>query len=221
MPSFTLPSLALGFAAASAVALVAAPAEAAPAREGAQIEGLIGGSNCLPGRAECSPDNDTLSGTTRGAVGGGALVGWRALRWMTLGVAYRGGMFRPDYELDYANAYTRGAQHSVFAVFRPTIPIWRLDLGVNVAPGYSRQIFRYDNGDQDFTQGFSFMTGPVVDVYLTDRFFLGFEADFIFNAHKDVCNRRGSSTACVRYEERYPNPVHQAIYGLHIGFNVN
>lgn len=209
------PALAL-----SAVCLASARADAEPPRrEGLQVEGLIGGSNCLPGRASCTPNNATLSGTTRGAVGGGALLGWRARRWMTLGVAYRGGMFRPDYELDYANNYTHGAQHSVFGVFRPTIPIWRLDLGVNVAPGYSRQIFRYNNGDQDFTQGFAFMTGPVIDLYLTKRFFLGFEADFIFNAHKNVCNVRGNSTNCVHYESRYPNPVHQAVYGLHIGFN--
>lgn len=214
-----LSQVAFGMTVASA-ALLSSPAQAAaPKRGGAQIEGLIGGSNCLPGRASCTPNNDTLSGTTRGAVGGGVLLGWRAFRWMTFGVAYRGGMFRPDYELDYANRYTRGAQHSFFAVARPTIPIWRFDLGVNVAPGYSRQNFRYDNGDRDFTQGFSFMTGPVVDVYVTQRFFLGFEADFIFNAHRDVCNVRGDSTNCTRYEERYPNPVHQAIYGLHLGFN--
>ncbi|MCR9159185.1 MAG: hypothetical protein ACE37F_09300 [Nannocystaceae bacterium] len=218
MARTTLPSLALG-AAAAALALAPSTADAKPARSGIQVEGLIGGSNCIPGRADCTPDSDTLNGTTRGAVGGGVLLGWRALRWMTLGVAYRGGMFRPDYELQFDNAYARGSQHSVFAVARPTIPIWRFDLGLNVAPGYSRQIFRYEGGDQDFTQGFAFMTGPVVDVYLTQRFFLGFEADFIFNAHRDVCNVRGSSTECVRYEERYPNPVHQAIYGLHIGFN--
>jgi hypothetical protein len=208
-----------GLAAGALTALAAPPAQAHPdvAREGAQIEGLIGGSNCIPGRAQCRADNPTLNGATRGAVGGGVAIGWRARRWFLLGAMYRGGMFRPDYEIGGTPDYVRGEQHSVYGFVRPILPIWRIDLGVNLAPGYSRQIFRLSGGDQDYTQGFSFMVGPVVDIFVTRHFFLGFEADFLFNAHRKVCQQRGNDLDCVVSDERHLNPVHQAIYGFHLG----
>lgn len=188
-----------------------------PKREGAQVEALVGGSNCLPGRAACKAGNDTLNGATRGAVGGGVAVGWRARRWMFVGAAYRGGMLRPDYEIVGGGSYERAAQHSILPVVRPILPVWRFDLGLNLAPGYSRQTFHREGRDRDYTHGLAFGVGPVVDLYVTKRFFLGFQADFIFNAHRNVCEVRASATPCVQHAERHPNPVHQAIYGLHLG----
>lgn len=188
------------------------------AREGLQIEGLIGGSNCLPGRAACRSDNPRLSGVTRGAIGGGAAVGWRAWPFLFVGVMYRGGMFRPDYELVDGRRYGSGVQHSAFVVARASIPIWRFDLGLSVAPGYSHQTFRYEGGARDYTQGFALAVGPVVDIFVARHLFVGFEADFIFNAHRRVCEVRSGSTACTTSRDRYPTPVHQAIYGLHVGF---
>lgn len=210
-------SFAVVFAVATAGWAVNADAKPDVKREGVQVEGLIGGSNCLPGRAACKADNATLRGATRGAIGGGVSVGWRARRWMYVGAMYRGGMFRPDYEIIGGPAYDRAAQHSFLGVVRPIIPLWRFDLGLNLAPGYSRQTFTLDDRNKDYTQGFAFGVGPVVDLYVTKRLFLGFEADFIFNAHKNVCEVRGASTACIQHAERHPNPVHQAIYGLHLG----
>jgi hypothetical protein len=199
--------------------LAAPSAQARPDvhRKGAQIEGLIGGSNCIPGRQQCRSDSPVLNGVTRGSVGGGVALGWRARPWILVGAMYRGGMFRPDYEIIGGRDYSSGEQHSAYAFLRPIIPVWRFDLGVNLAPGYSRQIFHLDDGDQDYTQGFSFMVGPVVDIFVTKHFFLGFEADFIFNAHRGVCERRGDRTSCVVTEDWHLNPVHQAIYGLHLG----
>ena len=188
-------------------------------REGVQVEGLIGGSNCMPGLAACEANNAVLSGATRGSVGGGVALGWRARPWVLVGAMYRGGMFRPDYEIVGFDSYQGAAQHSVYAVLRPILPVWRFDLGVNLAPGYSRQVFWYGGATRDYTQGFSFAVGPVVDLYVGKHVFLGFEADFLLNAHRRVCAQRSDGTVCVEHETRYRNPVHQAIYGLHIGFN--
>lgn len=209
-----------GVLAAVSLSLVPSVAAAKPrvSRQGLQVEGLIGGSNCLPGRAACRTDSATLSGATRASIGGGAALGWRARPWLLVGAMYRGGGFRPDYEIVGGGTYSRGAQHSAFGFVRPILPIWRLDIGVNLAPGYSRQIFGYSGGDQDYTQGFAFALGPVVDIFVTKHVFVGFQADFILNAHRRVCEVRDRTTQCVESSQRYPNPVHQAIYGFHFGF---
>lgn len=190
------------------------------ARSGLQVDGLIGGSNCIPGRAQCRSDNPVLNGVTRGSVGGGVAIGWRAMKWLSFGAMYRGGHLRPRYEvLGLDQSYRQGAQHSIMGYIRPTLPVWRFDIGLNLAPGYSRQIFYLRNGDQDYTQGFVFMVGPSVDIFVTRRLYMGFEADFLFNAHGDVCEKRGSTTSCIESEDRHLAPVHQAIYGFHIGMS--
>lgn len=188
-------------------------------RRGGQIDGVIGGSNCIPGKAQCRSDDPTLNGATRGSIGGGVAIGWRPLRFLSFGAMYRGGHLRTDYEIvGVSEAYDHGAQHSALAYVRPTLPIWRFDLGVNLAPGYSRQIFYFRNGDQDYSHGFTFLVGPVIDIFVTRRLFMGFEADFIFNAHDKVCEKRGNTTNCVDTDDNHLAPVHQVIYGFHIGF---
>lgn len=211
-----LPAIALGLGTTT----LADTAHARPnvVRSGGQVDGLIGGSNCIPGRAQCRSDNPTLNGATRGSVGGGVSIGWRARRWLAFGAMYRGGHLRPRYEITGLDAnYRQGAQHSIMAYVRPILPIWRFDLGLNLAPGYSRQIFYLSDDARDYTQGFVFMVGPSIDIFVTRRLFLGFEADFLFNAHGDVCEKRGSTRTCVETEDRHLAPVHQAIYGFHIG----
>jgi hypothetical protein len=215
----------LPIASAAAAALVvfvhAEPASAHPdvERSGVQFEGLIGGSNCLPGKVHCRADNPTLNGITRGSFGTGVSLGWRAASWFMLGAGYRFGLFRPDYQTVGLDAdYDWGAQHTVVALARPILPIWRFDLGVNIGPGFSRQLFRFENGDKDFTQGFTFLTGPTVDIFVTRHVFLGFEADFIFNVHDDVCQRRGNEINCIDgRRDSDLAPVHQVIYGFHVG----
>lgn len=205
---------------ALAASLIPATAQAAPSRRGLQVEGLIGGSSCIPGKADCRSDNAILDGRTETSVGGGVAIGWRAARWLMLGGMYRGGAMNPQYELASENAYDWGAQHSVFGVIRPILPIWRFDLGLSLAPGWSRQAFRLGGDDFDYTQGFSFLVGPSVDIFVAKHVFLGVEADFIFNAHGEVCERRGNSTQCLRAQDRHLAPVHQAIYGFHLGFTI-
>jgi hypothetical protein len=208
---------------AGAAALVAIPAtaEAAPdvQRRGGQWEILVGGTGCIPGRADCKRDQVGVAiGTTRPSFGTGATLGWRAARFFMIGGAYRFGMFDPDYEvvetgIDYRVAY----QHSAFLVLKPILPIWRFDLGLDLGPGYSRQVFRRSALDKDFSQGFAFLIGPSIDFFITQRVFLGGKVDFILNAHREVCEERSGSRNCARSERRHLAPVHQVLFGFHLG----
>jgi hypothetical protein len=188
-----------------------------PERHGLQIEGMIGGAGCIPGRAPCRYQEDTFSGYTQPSLGLGVTLGWRARSWLMVGALYRLGMFAPNYDGPASN-YRYAAQHTAAVLIRPILPVWRLDLGLNVAPGYARQVFRYDRSDdRDYTQGFSMMVGPTIDVWLGDRFFLGAEVDFIFNTQRRVCLQRGNAELCANDPERPLAPTHQSLFGLHLG----
>jgi hypothetical protein len=188
-----------------------------PERRGFQLEGMIGGSGCMPGQAPCRYQDDLFSGHTQPGLGVGATLGWRARKWFFLGAMYRLGTFQPNYDGPDSN-YRYAAQQTVALVLRPILPIWRFDLGLNVAPGYSRQVFRYDrSSDRDWSQGFSMMIGPTIDVFITDRFFLGAEVDFILNTQRRSCLQRGDTEVCSNNPERQVAPTHQALFGLHLG----
>jgi hypothetical protein len=188
-----------------------------PERHGFQLEGMIGGSGCIPGRAPCRYDNDLFNGYTQPSLGTGITLGWRARRWLFLGAGYRLGMFQPNYDGPASN-YRYAAQHTAMLVLRPILPIWRFDLGLNLAPGYSRQVFRYARSDdRDWSQGFAMMVGPTLDIWLGDRFFLGAEVDFIFNTQRRVCVERGGTELCANSAENQVAPTHQALFGIHLG----
>lgn len=207
---------------APAAALVAIPATAQAKpdveRRGGQWEIMIGGAACMPGRVDCNRSSaDVIVGDTRPSFGTGATLGWRATRWLMIGGAYRFGMFDPDYKVVSGPSYNVAYQHSGFFVFKPIIPIWRFDLGLDLAPGFSRQVFRRTNGDKDYSQGFAFMIGPSIDFWVARRVFLGAKVDFILNAHRQVCEQDNGNTSCSRTETRNLAPVHQALFGFHLG----
>jgi hypothetical protein len=207
---------------AGAAALVAIPATAHAEpdvqRRGGQWEILVGGTGCVPGRVDCKRDQVGVAlGTTRPSFGTGASLGWRAARFFMIGGAYRLGLFDPDYEVQTGANYRIAYQHSAFLLLKPILPIWRFDLGLDLGPGYSRQVFRRSNGDKDFSQGFAFLIGPSIDIFITRRVFLGGKVDFILNAHRTVCEERGGSRECVRSERRHLAPVHQVLFGFHLG----
>ena len=197
-----------------------ATAHADENRRGLQVEGMIGGSACIPGRAPCRQDQELLDGFTKPSFGTGAAIGARPVRWFMIGALYRWGMFHPDYDGVDGDVYRWGGQHTVALMLRPILPIWRFDLGLNIAPGYARQVFRRAEGrDRDYSQGFAMLVGPTVDVYLGERFFLGAEVDFIFNTQEKVCQRRGDDTQCFDAGDTLTlTPTHQALFGLHFGW---
>lgn len=222
-------------AAALALGLPAARAEAAPdpdeewserdadrrrdgvRREGIQLEGIIGGAGCLPGRAPCSYDTQLFSGYTAPSFGTGVTLGWRAAPWLLIGGLYRLGMFNPSYD-GVGAGYSVAMQHTVAGLVRPILPIWRLDLGFNIAPGYGRQAFYLGrNEDRDYTQGFSMLLGPTIDFWVLPRFFVGAEIDFIINTQRRVCRQRGQSDVCRMSPNNQVAPTHQSVFGFHLG----
>ena len=188
-----------------------------PRREGGQIEFFAGATACIPGEADCGVEGAGIDGYTLPSFGMGVNLGWRANRWVMLGGAYRFGMFHPNYDIVAGADYNVAFQNSVYAVVRPILPIGRVDIGVDLGPGWSRQSFLRDGDRSDYSQGFSFIVGPTIDVFVTDRFFIGAKVDFLLNAHNEVCQSAGDRTVCTNAGSRDVAPVHQVIYGIHLG----
>jgi len=220
MPRRALPTSAALFLSLAGSLALSATAAADENRRGIQVEGMVGGSACMNGRADCHYDHVEFDGRTRPSFGTGLTIGARPLRWLMVGGMYRWGMFNSSYHtLSETDAYRWSGQHTAAVFIRPMIPVWRFDLGFNVAPGYSRQVFRRNEGrDADYSQGFAMLVGPTVDVYLTDRFFIGAEVDLVFNAHRESCRRRGGETSCTEQPQPSPAPTHQALFGLNFGW---
>lgn len=217
-------TLAVPAVAAMLLAGVAAEAHARPniTRKGGQWGVIMGGAACIPGKAKCSRQSVTdggitVDGKTRPSFGTGAELGYRFNKFVFAGAAYNLGFFDTAYEVDGFSNYKRGLQNSVFAVVRPTLPAWRFDFGLGLGPGFSRQTFVYDNGDRDYSQGFAFKLAPTVDVFLTRRIFLGAKVDLLLNGHGKTCRQRGNQTSCDKTADSDLAPVHQMVFGLHVG----
>ncbi len=212
--SSPLPVLALVAALTPAAALARPKVD----RRGGQAAGWLGASACLPSKAPCARDAADVAdpGRTRLSFGGGAELGFR-WRHVFLGAAYDLGFLRPDYEIVNAPSYKRAYQHSVFAVVRPILPVWRLDLGVDLGPGFSRQTFVRQDGTKEFSQGFAFKLGPNVSLFVTRRFFLGARMSFILNAHGKACADDGNTRVCSSIGADDRAGVHQLLFGIHLG----
>lgn len=189
-------------------------------RKGGQWGVMMGGSACIPGKAECTRETVTVDGRTRPSVGTGAELGYRFNRFVFAGAAYNLGFFDTDYEVSGAAAsgYRRGYQNSVFGVVRPTLPAWRFDFGLGLGVGFSRQTFKWDNSeDKDYSQGLAFKLSPTVDFFVSRRVFIGAKMDLLLNAHGRTCHQRGANTNCTDVGDTDVAPVHQMLFGLHVG----
>ncbi len=217
-------SLGLTAAAVLVTAGLSSTAEARPniKRKGGQYGIIFGGAACVPGKAECTRDSVTdggvtIDGRTRPSFGMGGELGYRFNRFVFAGAAYNLGLFDTSYEVAGAENYRRGYQNSVFGVVRPTLPVWRFDFGLGLGPGFSRQTFVRENGDKDYSQGFAFKLAPTVDVFLARRVFIGAKLDLILNAHGRTCRQAGNTTTCTDTGSTDLAPVHQMVFGLHVG----
>ena len=225
MSTRKLATLALSAAAGAAVfAGTVNEAQARPNinRKGGQWGITLGGAACIPGKAKCGRNNVeeggiTVDGRTRPSFGAGAELGYRFNRFVFAGAAYNLGFFDTSYEVTGFDNYRRGFQNSVFGVVRPTLPVWRFDFGLGLGPGFSRQTFVFENGDRDYSQGFAFKIGPTIDIFVTRRIFLGAKVDLILNGHGKTCRQRGNASTCQATAESDLAPVHQMVFGLHLG----
>jgi hypothetical protein len=222
-------TLSLGLAAAALLATAGLSADAHArrpnlARKGGQFGVMLGGSACIPGQADCTRDQATglggvtVDGKTRPSVGLGAELGYRFNKFVFVGAAYNLGFFDTSYEITGAADFRRGMQNSVFGVVRPILPVWRFDFGLGVGPGFSRQTFVRTDGSKDYSQGFAFKLEPTIDVWVSRRIFVGAKLDLILNAHGRTCRETETQVNC---DKQHYNtdlaPVHQMIFGLHLG----
>jgi hypothetical protein len=221
--------LSLGLAAAALLVTAGLSADAHArrpnlTRRGGQWGAMLGGSACIPGQAACARDQATglggvtVDGKTRPSVGLGAELGYRFNRFVFAGAAYNLGFFDTSYEVTGMADYRRGMQNSVFGVVRPILPVWRFDFGLGLGPGFSRQTYVRVDDTKDYSQGFAFKIEPTVDIFLTQRMFVGAKLDLILNAHGRTCRETATQVNCDK--QRYDTdlaPAHQMIFGLHVG----
>ena len=221
----TVKRFALALIPTAALAILALAPDSAHARKpnvkrkGGQAEMLFGASACIPGKGECRDDTN-LDGRTGPLVGFGVNAGWRAHPSFFLGAGYSVGWFEPDYELNDQEAFARAYQNSLFVILRGYIPLWRFDIGLEVSPGWSRQVFKPATSGVPtvYSQGFALRPGLSVDIWLGRQIFLGAKVDTIFNFHSDQCERSGNDYSCsVSTIDGDIARVHQLMGGIHIG----
>ena len=184
---------------------------------GFQIELTPSASFCLPSLlTDCKQEG---IGSTKPFLGGEVFLGYRALRSLAVGVVYTGAVLRPDWDLPFIR-YDRYAHlHGVFGSVRGILPYRRWDFGAQIGLGWSYLNFGLDAPDSRlFSQGFAVLVSPTIDVFLTPFFYLGLKADFIINAHRRVCLESLGEQTCEDREDTHQIPIHQALFGLHLGF---
>jgi hypothetical protein len=217
--SRTLPTLGL----AAALVLVPATAHARkgkdkdnkPKRKGGQAEVMVGASACVPGKGDCKADG---LGKTAPSVGMALDVGWRAHPTFFIGAGYGIGWFNPTWQLAGQREFRNAFQQGVFGILRAYVPIWRIDIGFEVAPGWSRQTFvAASGGTRTYSQGFALRPGLSLDIWLGKHVFLGAKVDLIFNFHNELCVKMSGSRTCDIENNLRQARVHQLIGGVHIG----
>ncbi|PRQ02700.1 hypothetical protein [Enhygromyxa salina] len=186
-----------------------------PVRKGGQAEVMVGASACIPGKGECTADG---LGETAPSVGMALDIGWRAHPAFFIGGGYSVGWFNPTWQGAGAREFRSAHQQGVFGILRAYIPIWRIDIGFELAPGWSRQAFvAASGGSRTYSQGFALRPGLSLDIWLGRRVFVGAKVDFTFNFHGEVCEKTRGERVCTIERELRQSRVHQLIGGVHVG----
>lgn len=144
----------------------------------------LGFTNCIDGRKNAKCNSSIGLGNVKGSVGISKEVGYR-VPWFFGGLSYSFGLLSVNRGFEpFDTAY----QHSVLVVLRPILPLWRFDIGLTIAPGWSRQVSRGPDWSQRFyTQGFAMGVGALVAFNITRRWRVGFRWDSISNFHGKAC----------------------------------
>jgi hypothetical protein len=186
-----------------------------PKRRGGQAEVMVGASSCIPGKGDCK---DETYGSSKPSVGMAFDIGWRAHPAFFLGAGYGIGWFNPTWETDAGRQFRTAYNQGVFGILRAYIPIWRIDIGFELAPGWSRQTFvSKGGGSRNYSQGFALRPGLSLDIWLGKHFFIGGKLDFIFNFHNETCLKTKTMRDCSIGDDFRQTRVHQLIGGVHVG----
>lgn len=186
-----------------------------PQRRGGQAEVMGGASVCIPGKGDCKSEG---FGDSKPSVGFAFDLGWRAHKTFFIGGGYGIGWFNPTWTNAMGREFRSAYNQGVFGILRAYIPIWRIDIGFELAPGWTRQTFvSKTSGVRNYSQGFALRPGLSLDIWLGRRVFIGGKVDFIFNFHNETCAKTKTSRDCTIGPDFRQTHVHQLIGGIHIG----
>jgi hypothetical protein len=190
-----------------------------PKRSGGQVDILVGGSACIPARGDCRFDDG--SRMTRPSAGLAFDIGWRAHKAFFLGAGYTVGWFTPTWRVglnndrEFRNAYQQGA----FLVLRAYIPVWIIDIGFELSPGWSQATFVGAGSElRHLSHGFALRPGMSFDFRLGRNLYLGARVDIPLSFHSRFCSVDGDRD-CGNQPTIRQLPVHQVIGGIHVGAN--
>lgn len=214
----TAPALTIGLAAMLPL-LISSAAHARegtkPKRRGGQAEVMAGPSACIPGKGECQADG---LGATAPSLGLALDVGWRAHPTFFVGAGYGIGWFNPTWQMSDQRQFRTAYQQGVFGVLRAYIPVWRIDIGFEASPGWSRQTFVSAGGEtRSYSQGFALRPGLSLNIWVGRHVFLGAKVDTIFNFHRETCSLTGRTRTCTTQPDLRQARVHQLMGGVHVG----
>lgn len=185
-------------------------------RRGIYSSLTLGLASCMEGRnnAKCG---GPLEADTKPSFGLTKEVGFR-IPWVLVGASYSLGFVRPSWRgvsSDLVDLKV-GYQHSLLAVIRPTLPIWRVDLGFNFAPGWSRQVFKADKfSNRSYTQGFALGLGFVASVNITRGWIVGLRWDTIRNYHSKGCLlNENTDKICRDLDDKMPSALNMGMTGI-------
>lgn len=188
-------------------------------RRGMYSSLTLGVSNCIDGRngAKCrQPLGGAGEAKLKPSFAFTKEFGYR-IPWALFGVSYSLGFMRPDWSVGGADPEGKDIayQHSLLAVIRPTLPFWRFDLGMTIAPGWSRQVYRNEWTNRTYSQGFALGLGVVASVNITQSWIVGFRWDAISNFHSKRCvSTRDTDTTCVDLPDNTPSAQNMGLSGL-------
>lgn len=161
-------------------------------RQGMYSSLTLGLASCMEGRSGTPCKSPKVVGEqikTKSGFGFTKEIGYR-IPWVFFGGSYTLGFLRPSFTPAISGLVKVKSmyQHSLLAVIRPTVPIWRVDLGFSISPGWSRQVIRGPEwSDKVYTQGFALGLGFVAALNITQKWLIGFRWDTIQNYHGKIC----------------------------------
>ncbi len=212
------PLLAAGLAAGLVALALPTQAHARPGkpkRKGGQAEVMVGASACIPGKGECK---DETLGESAPSVGMAFDIGWRAHPAFFIGAGYGIGWFNPTWETPTGREFRSAFNQGVFGILRAYVPVWRIDIGFELAPGFTRQTFVSKGiSARNYSQGFALRPGLSLDIWLGRHVFIGAKLDLIFNFHNETCLKTSSMRDCSIGDDFRQTRVHQLIGGVHVG----
>jgi hypothetical protein len=148
-----------------------------------------------------------------------------------IGASYSANLLSPKWGLGAApesaddQVFSGANVQGIFGVFRLIVPIKRVDIGIEAAPGFAWQFFNANEGrlirtlpgsteaitvQRETTRGFSLKLAPMVNVFVSRRVYLGMRADVMLSFHGESCYQDAATLQNVCVSKSYVDPDRRA-----------